>query len=205
MSALLIIDVQNDFCEGGSLAVSGGKSLIEPINSLIKSKRWDLVIASQDWHPESHISFASNHHGKEPFSQQTIEAPDGSSRSFKTTLWPNHCVQGTFGAAFVDGLNVDAFDAVVHKGQHQSSEFYSAFKDVFQLNESELLSILKSHNIKEVEIVGLAYDFCVMHTALDAAQAGFKTVVNTKYTKSIGEESANEATKALKSAGVILI
>lgn len=205
MSALLIIDVQNDFCEGGSLAVSGGKSLVKPINSLIESKNWDLVVASQDWHPPSHVSFASGHQDKDPFTQQDIEAPDGSGTSFQTTLWPKHCVQGTYGAAFVDGLNVNAFDAVVQKGQHESAEFYSAFRDVFKLNESELLDILKSHKIKRVEIVGLAYDFCVMHTALDAAQAGFETVVNTEYTKGISEESMREATEALRSAGVTLI
>lgn len=203
--ALIIVDMQNDFCEGGSLAVQGGRSLIEPMNELMKSEHWDLIVASKDWHPRNHISFASNHKppNNEVFSPVRLVSSAGEH--FMSTLWPDHCVQDTEGAEFVEGLDTNLIQSVVLKGHEPHLEFYSAFRDVFKSENTELESLLRSNHISKVVIVGIAYEFCVTNTALDAAQLGFETIVETRLTKPITELGAAQATKQLKEAGITLI
>lgn len=201
-TALLIVDFQNDFCEGGALPVQGGRSLAKPINELIASQKWDLVIASKDWHPEGHVSFASAHPQTSVLEPYELIGDNGSK--FTTTLWPDHCINGTTGAEIVEGLNISELDNVVYKGQHPEVEFYSAFSDVFGKHTTDLEDILRRKSITDIVVIGLAFDFCVMHTALDAARKGFQTTVNTNCTRSISEESEKEAIKRLKEAGVSL-
>lgn len=168
MNALLIIDFQNDFLPEGPLGVPGGDEVVDPINRLIEQA--DLVVASQDWHPANHGSFASNHEGKNPF--ETIEW-----NGMKQTLWPDHCVQGTTGADFAEGLNWNRVAAIFRKGTDPDIDSYSAFFDNGHQRSTGLSGYLKSLGIEKVIVAGLATDFCVKFTALDAISEGFETVV----------------------------
>lgn len=199
--ALLVIDVQNDFCEGGSLAVPHGSAVVEPIIALTHSRKWDLLVASRDWHPQTHISFASNHTGKKPFEEYELRR---DKNTFVSKLWPDHCIANTKGSAIVDGLNVLHFDAVVDKGEDPNVEFYSAFRDVFHHTATKLQQLLAEHGITHVVVVGLALDFCVLNTAVDAALLGFHTSVNLACCRAISAEGEAAALKQLGEAGVQL-
>lgn len=199
--ALLIIDVQNDFCEGGSLAVPHGLAVVEPINALVSSQNWDLLVASRDWHPKTHISFASNHPDKKPFDEYELSY---NNNTYTTKLWPDHCIANTSASALVEGLDTSHFDAIVNKGEDANVEFYSAFRDVFQHKSTELQGLLVKHKITHVTVVGLALDFCVMHTALDAALLGYQTSVNLTCCRAISKEGEASAVKKLGDAGVHL-
>ena len=188
--ALLIIDVQNDFCDGGALAVAGGQSIVAGIAEL--AKRFETVVLTQDNHPAGHASFASTH-GREPFS--TTELSYGSQ-----TLWPDHCVQGTWGADFHPDLNrlnaapegepersvVARSAAIVRKGMNPKVDSYSSFFENDQATPTGLAGLLRERGITRVFCVGLAYDFCVAYSALDAIKVGLDAVVVKDLCRSIG-------------------
>lgn len=175
-TALIVIDVQNDFIPGGSLAVTDGDKIIPVINNLISS--YDLVIATQDWHPENHQSFASQHSGKDEFEIMDLNG-------FQQVLWPNHCVQNTFGAEFHKDLNTNNIEAIFRKGMNPEIDSYSGFYDNGRLKSTGLTGYLKEKNIEEIHFCGLAADFCVYFSIMDALKEGFKTVLIEEGTKPI--------------------
>ncbi len=166
--ALIVIDMQNDFCPGGALAVPGGDEIVPEVNHLIAS--YQHVVLTQDWHPAGHKSFASSHKGMEPFS--TIDLPYGSQ-----TLWPDHCVQGTSGAAFHPDLDWTKAELVIRKGFHKEIDSYSAFFENDRRTPTGLAGYLKERGLASLVMCGLATDFCVAWSALDAVRLGFKVTV----------------------------
>ena len=196
MHALLVIDVQNDFCPGGALAVAGGDEIVAGINAIMG--QFDAVILTQDWHPAGHSSFASVHDGQAPYDM--IEMPYGSQ-----VLWPDHCIQGTQGAAFHPMLKTDRADLIIRKGYNPAIDSYSAFFENDHKTPTGLEGYLRTRGITEVTLVGLALDFCVNYSAVDAAQLGFKVEVSTDLCRAINlNGSLAEATKAMTGAGVTL-
>ena len=165
---LIIVDVQNDFCPGGSLAVKNGDKIIDNIN--IIQKNFNIIVLTQDWHPENHSSFSTNNPGKEIFSSK--EMPYG-----KQVIWPPHCVIGTNGAEFHNKLKTDYAKMVIRKGFRKNIDSYSGFFENDRKTHTGLAGILKNLNIKRVFIAGLALDFCVNYTAVDSAKLGFQTHV----------------------------
>ena len=193
--ALIIIDVQNDFCPGGALAVPGGDVIVSPINALMDD--FDAVILTQDWHPVGHSSFASTHPGKAPF--ELIEMPYGPQ-----VLWPDHCVQGSQGAAFHPVLRTDG-DLIIRKGFRSNIDSYSAFFENDQSTPTGLKGYLDTRGIVQLTMVGLATDFCVHFSAVDAAQLGFDVTVRTDLCRAIDMDgSLSSAEKAMRTAGVKL-
>jgi nicotinamidase/pyrazinamidase len=193
--ALLVIDAQNDFCEGGALAVQGGAAIMPLINRL--SQRFATVIATQDWHPPDQISFASNHAGVAPFTQ--IEVAYGPQM-----LWPDHCVQGTPGADF----HPDAAPAltkalaVVRKGYNPAVDSYSGFYENDQRTATGLAGLLRDLGVKRVFLCGLAYDYCVRFTAEDAVREGFEAVVIEDACRAIAPDTAAAAKAGFAALGV---
>jgi nicotinamidase/pyrazinamidase len=167
-SALLVIDVQNCFLPGGSLAVKEGEQVVPVINRLAKG--FSNIVMTQDWHTEGHISFASAHAGKKPF--EVIDLPYG-----KQVLWPDHCVQGTDGAALSKDLAIPQAELVIRKGFHKDVDSYSAFTEADGKTTTGLAAYLKARKLQRLFVTGLATDFCVAWTALDARKAGFETYV----------------------------
>jgi nicotinamidase/pyrazinamidase len=167
-SALIVVDVQNCFTPGGSLAVKQGDEIVPVINKLAKG--FENVVLTQDWHTPGHISFASTHSGKKPFEQ--VQLPYG-----KQTLWPDHCVQGTDGAALHKDLSIPHAQLVIRKGFNKGVDSYSAFVEADRKTSTGLAAYLKARGINRVFVCGLATDFCVAWTALDARKAGFQTYV----------------------------
>jgi nicotinamidase/pyrazinamidase len=165
---LLIVDVQNDFCPGGALAVADGDAVVPVVNRL--SERFQHVVLTQDWHPPGHGSFASSHPGSAPF--ETISMPYGQQ-----TLWPDHCVQGTEGAAFHPKLATDRAQLVIRKGFRTAIDSYSAFYENDRTTPTGLAGYLRERGLKRIFMAGLATDYCVHYSALDARRLGFKTVV----------------------------
>lgn len=165
---LLVTDIQNDFCSGGALAVPGGEEIVPLVNSL--ARRFDHAILTQDWHPPGHLSFASSHSGRAPF--ETVALPYGPQE-----LWPDHCVQGTPGAAFHAGLDIPHTELVLRKGYHRAIDSYSAFRENDRRTRTGLAGYLRERGLSRLFIVGLAFDFCVRFTAEDAAAEGFDVVV----------------------------
>lgn len=166
--ALIIVDVQNDFCPGGSLAVADGDAVVPVINRL--ASRFSNVILTQDWHPAGHASFASSHPGKGPF--ETTEMPYGTQ-----VLWPDHCVQGSSGAALHEDLDVPHAQLIIRKGYHAGVDSYSAFREADRTTQTGLAGYLRERGISDVFVVGLATDYCVGWTAIDARSAGFNATV----------------------------
>lgn len=167
MRALILVDIQNDFCPGGALAVKEGDAVVEVANRLMP--HFDVVVATQDWHPEDHGSFAV-HHGKQP---GELHALDGLPQ----VMWPVHCAQGTDGAEFHPKLDTKRVEAVFRKGTDPRVDSYSGFYDNAQRRTTGLAGYLREKGVTEVFVIGLATDYCVKFTALDAAQLGFKTTV----------------------------
>ncbi|SEF90539.1 bifunctional nicotinamidase/pyrazinamidase [Bosea lathyri] len=167
-TALIVVDVQNDFCPGGSLAVPGGNEVVPVINAL--GRRFATVILTQDWHPPGHSSFASSHPGREPF--ELIELPYGPQ-----ILWPDHCVQGTGGAEFHPDLDLPHAQTVIRKGYRREIDSYSGFMEADRKTSTGLGGYLRERGVTRAVIVGLATDFCVNWTAQDAAKAGLETLV----------------------------
>ncbi|MFW1953436.1 bifunctional nicotinamidase/pyrazinamidase [Acinetobacter beijerinckii] len=166
--ALIVVDVQNGFTPSGNLAVADADQIIPLINQL--ALNFEHVVLTQDWHPQQHISFAENHHHKKPF--ETIELAYGTQ-----VLWPKHCVQGTHDAEFHPALNIPTAQLIIRKGFHQDIDSYSAFKEADRKTPTGLNGYLKEHQIDTVYIVGIATDYCVAWTALDAAEMGYHTYV----------------------------
>lgn len=175
-SALIVVDVQNGFTPGGNLAVAHADQIIPAINQL--AQHFDNVIITQDWHPDNHISFADNHVGKQPF--DTIELEYGSQ-----VLWPKHCVQGTDDAALHPDLDVPFAQLIIRKGFHAEIDSYSAFMEADHKTTTGLAGYLKERGLDTVYVVGIATDFCVAWTAIDAAKLGFKSYVVADATKGI--------------------
>ena len=167
-TALLIIDVQNDFCPGGALAVADGASIVPIINAL--QARSSTIVLTQDWHPQDHKSFASNHSDAEAFA--TIEMPYGTQ-----VLWPDHCVQGSHGAAFHSKLETSRADLIIRKGFRPEIDSYSAFFENDKTTPTGLGGYLRERQVDTVMLVGLATDFCVAYSALDARRLGFEIIV----------------------------
>ncbi len=193
--ALLVIDVQNDFCPGGALAVAGGDEIVAPINAIMDT--FDAVILTQDWHPAGHSSFASSHAGKAPF--EMIDMPYGPQ-----VLWPDHCVQGTAGAAFHPDLRTDG-DLIIRKGFRGAIDSYSAFFENDHSTPTGLKGYLQTRGITQLTMVGLATDFCVHYSAVDAARLGFDVTVKTDLCRAIDMDgSLAAAEQAMRAAGVTL-
>ena len=165
---LVVIDVQNDFCPGGALAVAEGDAVVPVINRL--SERFAHVVLTQDWHPAGHSSFASSHPGSAPF--ETIDMPYGPQ-----TLWPDHCVQGTPGAAFHPKLAIDHAELIIRKGFDGAIDSYSAFYENDRRTPTGLVGYLHERGLKRVFLAGLATDYCVFYSAVDARREGFETIV----------------------------
>lgn len=163
--ALIIIDVQNDFCPNGALAVPNGDQIIEPINKTIPL--FKHIILSQDWHPRDHKSLASNHKDKNPF--QTLSMPYGEQ-----ILWPDHCIIGTSGAKFHPALNVNLAQCVIRKGYNREIDSYSTFFENDKISPTGLAGYLRENNIKRIFLVGLAFEYCVGFSAIDGAKLGFE-------------------------------
>ena len=193
MNALIIVDIQNDFTSGGSLAVPNGELIIPIVNKI--QDQFDLVVATQDWHPSAHSSFASNHIGRKVF--ETI-----SLRGLDQVLWPDHCVQDSPGANFHRELNLKKVEAIIRKGMDPDIDSYSGFYDNGRKKSTGLKGYLKERNVTSVYICGLAGDYCVYFTAKDSQSEGFKTVIIEDAVKSISENDFSKAKIHLESLGV---
>ena len=195
--ALLVIDVQNDFCPGGALAVPGGDEIVPKINALMTD--FKEIILTQDWHPAGHSSFASEHPGKAPF--ETVEMTCGAQ-----VLWPDHCVQGSAGAEFHPALATDPAHLVVRKGFRPQIDSYSAFFENDQTTPTGLEGYLRTRGVETLVLVGLATDFCVNFSALDAARLGFDVSVDLAACRGIDLDGSMEAAKTgMVQAGVKLL
>lgn len=194
--ALIVIDVQNDFCPGGALAVAGGDEIVPGINALMEEAQ--AVILTQDWHPSGHSSFASSHPGAAPMS--LTEMPYGPQ-----VLWPDHCVQGTKGAAFHGRLAVDRADLIIRKGYNPAIDSYSAFFENDHSTPTGLEGYLRTRGISALTMVGLATDFCVNYSAVDAAKLGFDVTVRMDLCRAIDLDGSLAAAEAgMEGAGVTL-
>lgn len=195
MKCLLLVDVQNDFLPGGALAVTGGEGIIPIVNRIMSD--YDLVVATQDWHPDEHGSFAASHEGVTEFEQ-------GVLGDLEQCFWPVHCVQGTKGAAFSPDLNTAGIDEVVRKGQNPEVDSYSGFYDNGGRQSTGLTGLLRSNGVTEIHVVGLALDYCVKYTALDAVKEGFKTYLIPEATRAVNMNSGDgeDAIQEMKEAGV---
>lgn len=197
--ALIVVDVQNDFCPGGNLAVNEGDQIIDGINHLMHHGDYDLIVATQDWHPQDHKSFSSNNKG-------TTVGQLGELNGLPQVMWPDHCVQHSAGAAFHKDLDFAKFQYVVKKGTNKEVDSYSGFFDNDRKSATGLESILKAHNVSEVDVVGLALDYCVKATAEDANRLGFNTSVLVGLTRAVNltPTAGEEAMADMKKQGIIL-
>ncbi|TIT18657.1 MAG: bifunctional nicotinamidase/pyrazinamidase [Mesorhizobium sp.] len=195
--ALVVIDLQNDFCPGGALEVAGGDEIVPLVNDLIR--RTEHVLLTQDWHPAGHSSFASSHPGKRPF--ETIDMPYGEQ-----TLWPDHCIQGSLGSDFHSGLAWSKAELVIRKGFRPAIDSYSAFFENDRTTPTGLAGYLRDRNIETLTLVGLATDFCVAFSALDAVKLGFATSVRLDACRGIDLNGSMERMLGrMRDAGVALI
>ena len=196
-TALLVIDVQNDFCPAGALAVVGGNEIIPHINE--EMAKYDCVVLTQDWHPKGHSSFATSHEGKNPL--ELIKMPYGDQ-----VLWPDHCVQGSKGAEFHPDLNIEQANAIIRKGSNPFIDSYSAFFENDRKTSTGLDGYLKSLEIEKISLVGLATDFCVNSSAQDAANLGYKVSVLEKMCRAIDLNGSLAAAKSeMQDCGVEFI
>ena len=194
---LLVIDVQNDFCSGGALAVPDGEAVVPVINEL--AGRFGHVVLTQDWHPGGHLSFASSHAGRQPF--ETIELDYGTQ-----VLWPDHCVQGTAGAAFHADLALPQAELILRKGFRPAIDSYSAFFENDQTTPTGLGGYLRERGLGRVFLCGLATDFCVQFSALDARRLGFETVLIEDACRAIDLEGSLAAARTkMDEAGVVTV
>ncbi|KXT00314.1 hypothetical protein AC578_6461 [Pseudocercospora eumusae] len=210
--ALIVVDMQEDFCEPhGSLAVKGGREIAPKINELLNYPGWKLKIATRDVHPHDHISFASNHKDKKPFvDSHTIMNPENEGETQTTLLWPNHCVKDTFGVNLIPEIHSSQFDIVVSKGSDPRVESYSGFGPPFRnpkVSMTELDERMREQGITDVFCVGLAYDFCVKCTAVDAVEFGYRSFLVEDATKGVqhGSESLEKLRRELREAGVEVV
>ena len=196
-TALLVIDVQNDFCPAGALEVAGGNEIIPYINE--EMAKYDCVVLTQDWHPKGHLSFATSHEGKNPL--ELIKMPYGDQ-----VLWPDHCVQGSKGAEFHPDLNIEQANAIIRKGSNPFIDSYSAFFENDRKTPTGLDGYLKSLEIEKINLVGLATDFCVNYSAQDAANLGYKVSLLEKMCRAIDLNGSLAAAKSeMQDCGVEFI
>ena len=196
MRALLLIDIQNDFLPGGRLAVPAGDEIIPLVNAL--QLRFDLVVATQDWHPAGHQSFASSHTGRAQFEQIDLHG-------LPQVLWPDHCTQASDGAALAPALQTERIEALFRKGMNPEIDSYSAFFDNGHRKSTGLADYLRGRGVTEVVVAGLAADYCVYYSALDALAAGFATTVITDATRAISAEGWAAAQADLTARGGRLV
>ncbi len=196
MKTMIIVDVQNDFTAGGVLEVPGGDGIIEPINRI--QGKFELVIATQDWHPPDHASFASNHDGKRPFDVIDLHG-------MKQTLWPDHCVQGSDGADFHPGLKTDRIEAIFRKGMTREIDSYSGFYDNGHLKSTGLAGYLREKGAADLYFCGLAADICVYFTIMDAMAEGFSATLIEDATCPLDEEDNERKRRELREQGVDII
>lgn len=196
MRALIIIDMQVDFCPGGALAVAGGDEIVDPINAMMGD--YDAVVLTQDWHPADHSSFADSHPGAAPFSTVTMDyGPQ--------VLWPAHCVIGSAGAAFHPGLAADRADLIVRKGFRRGIDSYSAFRENDRATPTGLAGYLRERGVSDLHFAGLAHDLCVAWSAMDARHFGFDATVIEPATRAIDLNGSRDAARrAMHDAGVTL-
>ena len=193
---LIVVDIQRDFCPGGALAVPEGDAIIPAVNAL--ARRFKHIVLTQDWHPPGHASFASSHPGKAPF--DTIELDYGAQ-----TLWPDHCVQASDGATFHPALDIPSVELIVRKGYHLGIDSYSAFRENDRKTPTGLAGYLRERGFDRVTICGLATDYCVFYSAIDARAAGFDTTVVLEASRGIDlGGSMAPALSAMREAGVVL-
>ncbi len=201
-TAFVVVDLQPDFMPGGALPVEEGDALVEPIRALVRAGRFGLHVATQDWHPEGHVSFASRHEGHEPM--DVIEVHDHDQ-----TLWPDHCVQGTAGAALHPDMDWTPIEAVIRKGTDPESDSYSGFRNNWNPDGERpptgLEGYLRERGIETVLVCGLARDVCVKWTAEDAADAGFRTVFLWDLTRAVDPGSDDAVRSDLEAAGVEIV
>ena len=193
--ALIVVDIQNDFCPGGALAVAQGDAILPEVNALMRE--FSTVVLTQDWHPADHSSFASNHPGATPYAM--IEMPYGPQ-----VLWPAHCIQGTNGAAFHPDLHSDLAQMIVRKGFRQEVDSYSAFFENDHKTPTGLEGYLRARGIAKLTLVGLATDFCVAFSAVDAAALGFEVTLKASACRAIDlNGSVAQARANCAAAGVV--
>jgi nicotinamidase/pyrazinamidase len=196
-AALIVIDVQNDFCPGGALAVPGGDQIIPGINALMAE--FAAVILTQDWHPADHLSFASQHRGRAPM--ELTQMPYGPQ-----VLWPDHCVQASRGAEFHPALNTTRADLILRKGFRRQIDSYSAFFENDRVTPTGLEGYLKTRGITTLTLVGLATDFCVHFSAVDAARLGFSVSLRSDLCRAIDLDGSLQAARdGMRQAGVRLL
>ena len=195
MRALIVVDMQNDFMPGGPLGVNGARDIIDPINHAMKCV--DVVVATQDWHPANHGSFAANHSDQQPGNIIDLHG-------LPQILWPNHCVQNTAGADFVEGLHTQHFAAVVRKGTDITVDSYSGFADNGGRNPTGLAGLLKERGVEHVYVCGVATDYCVRFTAEGAKAAGFAVTLLEDAARGVELQSGDvaKAKQSLQQAGV---
>lgn len=192
--ALLVIDVQNDFMPDGALAVAEGDRVVAIINAL--AKKFDHVILTQDWHPAEHISFATNHPGKQPF--ETMQVPYGPQ-----TLWPEHCLQNTSGAAFHPSLDIPHAELILRKGFRRHIDSYSAFLENDHFTSTGLAGYLRERGLQRLFLCGLAYDFCVRYSAIDGTALGFECIIIEDATRPVDlPNSVAETNAAFAASGI---
>jgi nicotinamidase/pyrazinamidase len=197
MKALVVIDPQIDFCPGGALAVADGDSIMQPINAMMDA--FDMVVLTQDWHPQGHSSFASSHEGAAPFT--LTEMPYGPQ-----VLWPEHCIQGSEGAAFHPALDTNRADAVIRKGTNPAVDSYSAFFENDKATVTGLAGLLRERGCEDLTMVGLATDYCVAWSALDGVASGFRVEVRLPACRAIDlDGSLDKALADMRAAGVTLV
>jgi len=194
MKALLIVDIQNDFLPGGALPVPDGDKIIPVVNEILKHP-FDLVIASKDWHPQDHGSFASTHN------KEVGEVID--LFGLEQNLWPDHCVQDSFGSDFPPSLDITKIEKIIYKGTNENIDSYSAFYDNGHLKATELDDVLKSKNIKDLYVAGLATDYCVKDTIIDARQLGYNTFLIEDAIRgiNINPHDSHNAIQQMRAAG----
>jgi len=199
MKALIIVDVQNDFCQGGNLACPRGDEVVPVINSI--SGKFDKVVATKDWHPPDHISFGSTHN---KISGETIKLPEIKETQL---LWPDHCIRGSYGGDFHKDLDVESFNLILHKGTNPDLDSYSAFYENDRKTPTGLTYYLKGFGINEIFICGLATDYCVYYSAMDSIKDGFTTslILDGCRAVNIPEGSEEEALEDMKKSGIKIL
>ncbi len=196
MDALIVVDIQNDFLPGGALAVPRGDETVPVVNAI--QERFGLVVATQDWHPAGHASFASSHPGKNVYDAVTIDGVE-------QILWPDHCVQGSRGAELARAFNTNRVEAVFRKGTDPGIDSYSTFYDNARRKSTGLEGYLKWKKVDRVFLAGLAADFCVSYSIMDALAMGFEAVLIKDATRAISEEGFRTAEKVMRERGATIV
>ncbi|NEV94513.1 bifunctional nicotinamidase/pyrazinamidase [Psychroflexus sp. YR1-1] len=196
MKTLLIVDAQLDFMPGGGLPVEHGDQIVSHINLI--QPQYDLVLATQDWHPQHHMSFASNHDGYTPFQEKEIDG-------YQQILWPEHCIQGSIGAEFHPNMRTNCIEAIFRKGTNPNIDSYSAFYDNHHKKSTGLAGYLKDKGCETLEICGLAGDICVYFTIKDALKEDFQVRVLEKATKALDQDKFSQQKEELKAEGVVFV